>query len=94
MDAMTLWEKLTSDPDRGPRIRSPLPAGIAGVMLIFITLRSIVEDRWQLGKGPNPRVIHFEDHPKTFILACVAYLLLGAGALWYARRQFLRHRGD
>lgn len=92
MEAMTLWEKLTYDPDGGPRIRSPLPAGIAGGVLVFVTLRSIVEGRWQIGKGPHPRVIHFEDHPKTFVLACVAYLLLGLGALWYSRRQFSRHR--
>ena len=91
---MTLWEKLTYDPDMGPRLRSPLPAGIAGVGLIFSTLRSIVEDTWPLGRGPNPTVIHFEDHPKTFMLACVVFLALGAGALWYSRRQFLRHRDD
>lgn len=91
---MTLWEKLTNDPDRGPRLRSPLPPGIAGGGLIFSTLKSIVEDSWPLGRGPNPTVIHFEDHPKTFVLFCVVFLALGVGAVLFSRRQFLRHRDD
>ena len=94
MEAMNLWEKLTYDPDMGPRIRSPLPAGILGLGLIFSTLRSIVHDTMPIGRGPNPEVIHFEDHPKMFVLICVVYLILGSGALWYSRRQFLRHRED
>lgn len=91
---MNLWEKLTYDPDMGPRIRSPLPAGIAGLGLIFSTLRSIAHDAMALGPGPHPAVIHFEDHPKMFLLICMVFFILGAGALWYSRRQFLRHRDD
>ena len=94
MNAMNLWEKLTYDPDMGPRIRSPLPAGIAGLGLTFSTLRSIVLDAMPLGRGPNPVVIHFENDPKVFVLMCVVYLALGVAALWYSRRQFLRHRDD
>lgn len=90
---MNLWEKLTYDPDMGPRTRSPLPAGIAGLGLIFSTLRSIVNDAIPM-RGHNPVVIHLEDHPKTFVLMCVMFLVLGTGALWYSRRQFLRHRDD
>jgi hypothetical protein len=91
---MKLWDKLTHDPDMGPRIRSPLPAGIAGLGLIFSTVRSIVLDTLPLGRGPNPALIHFEDSPKLFVLTCVVFLALGAGALWYSHRQFLRHRDD
>ena len=94
MSAMNLWEKLTLDPDMGPRIRSPLPAGIAGLGLIFSTLMSIVHDTMPLGRGPNPAVIRFEDHPTMFVLMCVVFLVLGTGALSYSRRQFLRHRDD
>ena len=91
---MNLWEKLTYDPDMGPRVRSPLPAGIAGLGLIFSTLRSIAQDTMLLGRGSDSAVIHFEDHPKMFVLMCMVFFILGAGALWYSRRQFLRHRDD
>ena len=92
MQAMNLWEKLTYDPDMGPRIRSRLPAGIAGLGLICSTLRSIVHDAMPLGRGPGAAAIHFDDHPKMFVLMCLVSFVLGAGALWYSRRQFLRHR--
>ena len=94
IEAMKLWEKLTYDPDMGPRIRSPLPAGIAGLGLIFSTLRSIAHGTVALGRGPDPAVVHFHDHPAMFVLMCTVFFILGAAALRYSRRQFLRHRDD
>lgn len=88
---MTLWEKLTHNPDFGPWIRAPLPAAIAGAALVFLTLRSMALGVINLGKGPNANVLHWSDSPKVFALICVVDLVLAFAVLSFARRQFLKH---
>ena len=88
---MNLWEKLTQDPEAGPRIGSPLGRAAVGVGLLFCDLHSLVTGSIQEGKGPNATFIHFSDHPKTFVLSLVA---MAAGAIWgltTARQRYLMH---
>lgn len=91
---MNLWEKLTYDPEMGPRIRAPLPSGLFGAVLMFTTLLSIVDDSIQVGKGPGAEHIHFEDHPITFLLSSGMFFTLACGFLWFARRQYLKNCKD
>ena len=88
---MTLWEKLTRDPDSGSRIRAPLPAAFLGAGLAFSTLRSVILGVINLGRGPDANVLHWSESPKLFALICILYLALAIGALGFSRHQFLKH---
>ena len=88
---MNLWEKLITDPELGPRSGSPLVRAVFGLGLLFFECHTLFTGAIQINRH-DPRVyIHFSDHPKTFVLTCIA---VGIGALWAlssARKRYLMH---
>lgn len=88
---MTLWEKLTNDPDCGPRIRSPLPAGIIGLGLMITTIQSVFNGAIPIGRGADSSALLWSERPEAFALFCIVNLVLAFGTLRYSRNQFLGH---
>jgi hypothetical protein len=84
-------DKLISDPECGPRIRSPLVYAACGLGLLFFALHACFTDSIRISKAGDGIYIHFSDHPKTFVVTVVGEALLGAWVLATARKRYLMH---
>jgi hypothetical protein len=88
---MTFWEKIINDPERGPRILSPLAYAVIGFGLLFFDLHIFVTGAIRIGKGRNGTYIHFSDHPTAFALTCILATLGTVWGLSNARKRYRMH---
>ena len=89
---MNFWQKMITDPDQGPRAHSPIVLALIGLAFLIFDLNAIFNGSLKLGKGVNASYIHFSDHPKTFIFACLCLSLIALATLSFARDRYLMHR--
>ena len=88
---MNFWEKLLNDPERGPRINSPLARAAMGLGLLFFCLHSLITGAMKVSKAGDGMYIHFSDHPKLFVMTCVGTAIVGIWMLVDAHRRYRRH---
>lgn len=86
---MSVWNKLTTDPEAGTRIRSPLAFGALGLGLSFFFLHTLITGAVRTSKAGDGAYIHFADHPKIFVLICIMALVGAVWAFANARNQYL-----
>ncbi len=90
---VNFWEKLINDPACGPRSASPLARAAIGLGFLFFELHILVTGAIRVGKAGDGIYIHFADHPRTFVLACIAVALVAAWGITNARKRYLMHDG-
>ena len=89
--SMNFWQKLTEDPEMGPRTGSPLARVAIGLGLLLFDMHILITGAIQEGKGVNATHIHYSDHPKTFTLTVIVVTLGAAWGLVTARKRYLMH---
>ena len=87
---MDIWEKLISDPEAGPRTRSPLAFGVLGIGLSFLFFNTVITGDLQVSRYSQVP-IHFSDHPITFVLSCIMALFGAVWGLVNSRKRYLMH---
>ena len=88
---MTVWEKLITSPDCGPRTGSPLARAALGLCALYFALHTVSTGAIRLHKS-NPTYIHFADHPIVVSLTCIAALVAAAWGLADARARYRMHK--
>jgi hypothetical protein len=61
--SMTVWEKLITSPDWGPRTGSPLARAALGLCALYFALHTIFTGAIRMNKAAPIFYIHFADHP-------------------------------
>jgi hypothetical protein len=88
---MTVWEKLITSPDWGPRTGSPLARAALGLGALFFALHTISTGAIRLLKAGPIYYIYFADHPVVVSLTCIAALVSAAWGLADARARYRMH---
>jgi len=88
---MTVWEKLITSPDWGPRTGSPLVRAALGLWALDFALHTISYGAIGLNKSAPYRYIYFADHPIVVSLLCICALVAAAWGLADARARYLMH---
>jgi len=88
---MSIWEKLITSPDLGPRTGSPLVRAALGLLALNFALHTIYYGAVALNKSAPYRYIYFADHPIVVSLLCICALLAAAWGLTDARARYLMH---
>lgn len=88
---MTIWEKLVTSPDWGPRTGSPLARAALGLCALYFALHTIFTGAIRLNKSGPIFYIHFADHPIVVSLTCIAALVAAAWGLADARARYRMH---
>ena len=88
---MSIWEKLITSPDYGPRTVSPLVRAAFGLLALNFALHTIYCGAIGLNKSAPYRYIYFADHPIVVTLLCICALMSAAWGLADARAGYLVH---
>jgi hypothetical protein len=88
---MTIWEKLITSPDCGPRTGSPLARAAFGLCALFFAIHTAFTGAIPMNKSRPVSYIYFADHPIVVSLICIAALVSAAWGLADARERYCMH---